>query len=53
MLIGPIPYITRRRICLGREIVTFVPDYSYIGVKERVKAEVDMIEDMCYDRSKL
>lgn len=48
MLIGPIPYITRRCICLGKEIVTFVPDYNSLGVKKRVKAEVDMIEDMCW-----
>lgn len=53
MFIGPVPYITRKRICLGREIVTFVPDYSYPGVRERIAAEVDLIEDACYDRRKL
>lgn len=53
MLIGPIPYITRKRILFGREITTFVPDYSFDGIKERIAAEVDLIEDACYDRRKL
>lgn len=53
MLIGPVLYTTHKRICLGQEIVTFVPDYSRAGVRERIVAEVDLIEDACYDRRKL
>lgn len=42
---GPLPHVNRGWC--------FVPDYSYLGVAERVRIEVDMIEDMCYDRRKL
>lgn len=48
ILIGPIPHIVRKRILFGKEITTFVPDYSHPGVKERVEVEVDEIEALCW-----
>lgn len=53
LLIGPIFYITNKRRYLGKVLVTYVPDYNKPGVKERIAAEVDEIEAMCYDRRKL
>jgi hypothetical protein len=45
LLIGPLPY----KFYNG----CYAPDYSYPGVAERIKVEVDMIEDMAYDKRKL
>lgn len=49
MLIDPLPYIKSISV-IG---VIYVPNYKHPGVAERVKAEVDEIEDMCYDKRKL
>lgn len=51
-MIGPVPYITRKRMVKGHELVTFVPDYTKSGVIERVKQEVDLIEDACWIKGK-
>ena len=44
-MIGPIPYLTRKHTFNGKEYVTFVPDYSKPGVKERINEEVKLAED--------
>lgn len=46
LLTGPLPMI---KLSNG----WYAPDYSYPGVKERVKVEVDYHEDMVYDKGKL
>lgn len=46
LLIGPLPY---KRNCFGR----WIQDYSHPGVAERIRAEVDEIETLCYDKRKL
>lgn len=46
LLIGPLPY---RRSKAG----SWVPDYRHPGVAERIAAEVDFIETLCYDKRKL
>lgn len=38
-LVGPLPHILRPSGC-------YVPDYSHPGVADRVRVEVDYIEDM-------
>lgn len=49
ILIGPIPYIKQ---VFGTSVI-YSPDYSHPGVAERIKIEVDMIEDEAFDKRKL
>lgn len=46
LLAGPIPMLKQPN-------GWYAPDYSKPGVAERVKIEVNMIEDEAYDRRKL
>jgi hypothetical protein len=46
LLIGPLPHVKNSR-------GNWVPDYSHPGVKERVRVEVDFVEDDSYDKWKL
>ena len=41
LLIGPLPYIRSPR-------GVWAPDYNHPGVAERIRAEVDEIEILCY-----
>lgn len=53
--IGPIPMIERKRTIKDKSYTCFVPNWKAMSdaCKARVKAEIDQIEDSCYDRSKL
>lgn len=46
LLIGPLPMIKRPS-------GWYAPDYSHPGVAERIKVEVDYVEDMGWERGKL
>lgn len=53
--IGPIPMIKRVSLIKGKEYICYVNDWNKLSpaAKARVYAEIDYVEDCCWDRGKL